>query len=58
MPASWQDFAALTPNANDLIVILVAANLHAMTKKESETLYELIDGLRIEIEEAWMRWDS
>jgi len=45
-------------NATGLIAALENYNLHAMTKKESEQLHELIDSLRIDIEETWARWDD
>jgi len=45
-------------NAKGLIVVLENYNLHAMTRNESATLHELIEGLRIDIEETWARWDD
>jgi len=54
---TWGDIE-LPANAAGLIVVLDACTLHAMTKKESEQLHELIDCLRIDIENAWALWDS
>jgi len=48
----------LGAEATGLIVVLEALNLHAMTKKESETLHEMLESVRIDIEQKWADWDS
>jgi len=45
-------------NAKKLIEALEDYSLHAMTRKESLTLHELLEGLRIDLEETWARWDD
>jgi len=48
----------LGANATGLIAVLEELTLHAMTKKESETLHELLEETKISIEEKWMEWDT
>jgi len=45
-------------NAKELVVALENCDLHAMTRKEADTLHELLDSLRIDIETTWARWDN
>ena len=46
------------PNATDLIGIIEDLTLHGMTRNESVRLHELLDDVRIRIEETWARWDD
>jgi len=48
---------SMAPNAKGLIAALENFQIHAMSKKESEELHELLEWTRITIEEKWMEWD-
>jgi len=48
----------LEPNAAGLIAVLEELTLHAMTKRESEKLHEMLESVRIDIEQKWADWDS
>jgi len=55
----WPDVdLELEPNATGLIAVLEELTLHAMTKRESETLHELLEQTKISIEEKWAEWDT
>ena len=46
------------PNAAALIEVLRDCTLHAMSRCESEDLHDLLEGLKILIEEKWEEWDN
>jgi len=45
-------------NATGLIAVLEELTLQDMTKKESDQLHEMLESVRIDIEQRWMDWDS